>query len=463
MSLSTPLALIHHLSQAFLFFAMAGIEEAVRNDLRNQFYFSDRAAQTFNTIVRERGVATEPPATTDHNDTMSNSVAFDAYMEDIAAQKLRVNGENRLGDEELLDMKVWSVSDSLYSESMRVTMKVMERMINQNSENEVYTDFKYWEDKSDAFKDGEGTLLPLWRFTNEHGNRKQVTCLKWNTRYTDLFAVGFGSFDFLKQQTGAICFYSLKNTHFPERTYLTESGVCSLDWHPSSPATLAVGFYDGSVAVYDLRMHDRRPIYQSSSLSAQRHTDAVWQVRWNINDEAMGILSFCSVSTDGQVLEWKLMKSKLESETITELVIDEPGNTNPGLASGLCFDFHPSTEGLYLVGTEEGKVHKALKSHSGNYLATFNAHSMAVYSVKWNKYHPLMFLSASADWFVKVWRQDAMTPVMSFDLGSAVGDVSWAPYSSTVFAAGTADGVMHFYDLAVNRTDRIVYQKVIVS
>ena len=31
-------------------------------------------------------------------------------------------------------------------------------------------------------------------------------------------------------------------------------------------------------------------------------------------------------------------------------------------------------------------------------------------------------------------------PVFSFDLGSPVGDVAWAPYSSTVFAAVTADG-----------------------
>jgi len=31
-------------------------------------------------------------------------------------------------------------------------------------------------------------------------------------------------------------------------------------------------------------------------------------------------------------------------------------------------------------------------------------------------------------------------PVFTFDLGSAVGDVAWAPYSSTVFAAVTADG-----------------------
>lgn len=47
-------------------------------------------------------------------------------------------------------------------------------------------------------------------------------------------------------------------------------------------------------------------------------------------------------------------------------------------------------------------------------------------------------------------------PVFTFDLGCAVGDVSWAPYSSTIFAAVTADGKVvsffkhfHFYYLVI--------------
>jgi hypothetical protein len=31
-------------------------------------------------------------------------------------------------------------------------------------------------------------------------------------------------------------------------------------------------------------------------------------------------------------------------------------------------------------------------------------------------------------------------PLFTFDLNNSVGDVAWAPYSSTVFAAVTADG-----------------------
>lgn len=65
---------------------------------------------------------------------------------------------------------------------------------------------------------------------------------------------------------------------------------------------------------------------------------------------------------------------------------------------------------------------------------------MVVYSVKWNLIHTNVFLSASADWNVRLWDGNRAAPVISFDLGSPVGDVAWAPYSATVFAAVTDDG-----------------------
>lgn len=48
-----------------------------------------------------------------------------------------------------------------------------------------------------------------------------------------------------------------------------------------------------------------------------------------------------------------------------------------------------------------------------------------------------------------------------FDLGSPVGDVAWAPYSSTVFAAVTADGRVHVYDLSVNKYEPLCNQLVL--
>jgi len=72
---------------------------------------------------------------------------------------------------------------------------------------------------------------------------------------------------------------------------------------------------------------------------------------------------------------------------------------------------------------------------------------LAVYSVKWNKYHPRVFLSCSADWTIKMWDCDLERPVIAFDLQCAVGDIEWAPYSSTVFAAVNSNGELYIYDL----------------
>jgi len=46
-----------------------------------------------------------------------------------------------------------------------------------------------------------------------------------------LFAVGYGSYDFLKETSGLICCYTIKNPTWPEYYFTTESGVMCLDFH----------------------------------------------------------------------------------------------------------------------------------------------------------------------------------------------------------------------------------------
>ena len=69
--------------------------------------------------------------------------------------------------------------------------------------------------------------------------------------------------------------------------------------------------------------------------------------------------------------------------------------------------------------------------------------------MRWNQHHERIFLSASADWTVKMWDNEVESgPIMSFSMGIAVVDVVWAPYSSTVFAASTLEKQM-VYDLSI--------------
>jgi len=43
----------------------------------------------------------------------------------------------------------------------------------------VPSDFKYFEDASDEFREQEGTLLPLWKFQYDKAKRLSVTALCW--------------------------------------------------------------------------------------------------------------------------------------------------------------------------------------------------------------------------------------------------------------------------------------------
>ena len=67
---------------------------------------------------------------------------------------------------------------------------------------------------------------------------------------------------------------------------------------------------------------------------------------------------------------------------------------------------------LFLVGTEEGVIRKCSTAYSAEYLSSFLGHAMATYAVRWNGKHPRAFLSASADWTVKLW--DDAVPQVTF-------------------------------------------------
>lgn len=208
-------------------------------------------------------------------------------------------------------------------------------------------------------------------------------------------------------------------------------------------------------------------------------------------------LNFFSVSSDGRVANWLMTNTELKMEPVMQLKLvatsvrgsgprtrflfvclfacvfadvalpptaqDEPEEETSltGLAGGCCFDFNQFSEHLFVVGTEEGKVHKCSKAYSGQYLETYDGHHMAVYAARWNPFHPRIFLSCSADWTVKLWDHNMTKPVMTFDLGEAVGDVAWSPFSSSVFAAVTNDGKVHVYDLQVNKHEPLCEQKVV--
>ena len=73
-----------------------------------------------------------------------------------------------------------------------------------------------------------------------------------------------------------ILVWSMKNPNFPEFIYNTESGVMCIDISPEHPFLVAVGFYDGNVAVFNLKEPKDVPSWVCPIHS--KHTEPVWQV-----------------------------------------------------------------------------------------------------------------------------------------------------------------------------------------
>lgn len=55
-------------------------------------------------------------------------------------------------------------------------------------------------------------------------------------------------------------------------------------------------------------------------MKSGKHNDPVWQIRW---DSDKGTKTFYTVSSDGKLCSWSLVKSKLECEVIMMLKLEE--------------------------------------------------------------------------------------------------------------------------------------------
>lgn len=309
-----------------------------------------------------------------------------------------------------------------------------------------------------------------------------VTCAEWNRSNQDLLAVSYGDTSPVPNAHGGfVLFWSLKNPTYPERVIRTPHGVTSLHFSSAHSNMIAAGCHDGSVMIWDLRQARQDPVLRSgSSISTnnnQKHTDIVWETRWvDQGPDKQPPEQLVSVSSDGSVLQWS-MKKGLEQQALMQLKRVQ----NPFLgcnavyghkegivfrkSSGFCIDFPRHDPSTYLVGTEDGLVHRCSTSYGEQYLETYLGHSGPVYKVRCNPFMSHAFLTCSADWTMKLWTtkpipghvtENHLMNFQSTDLTDAVNDVIWAPQDSTSFAAAMDDGRVELWDLSETQLDPIV-------
>jgi dynein intermediate chain 1 len=80
---------------------------------------------------------------------------------------------------------------------------------------------------------------------------------------------------------------------------------------------IAVGLYDGSVVVYDIQKKTQLPVFRALSNNG-KHAEPVWQVTWQPDDSDENS-NFFSVSSDGRVVQWTLLKNELIYTVLLQL------------------------------------------------------------------------------------------------------------------------------------------------
>ncbi len=88
------------------------------------------------------------------------------------------------------------------------------------------------------------------------------------------------------------------------------------------------------------------------------------------------------------------------------------------LTSGMSFDFSARDQRIYIAGTEDGWIHRCSTSYSEQYLESYEGHMGPIYALRWSPFRPNMWVSASADWTLRLWQEGRASALLNFQSGS---------------------------------------------
>ena len=188
--------------------------------------------------------------------------------------------------------------------------------------------------------------------------------------------------------------------------------------------------------------------------SVAKHLGPVWSVRWlereRGTDERGEVL--VSTSADGRVVQWTIRKGfeslvlmkvkRVDKKRGHAAKKDTSRKTESARISQFApttsFDFHPNDGNSYLIGTEEGIIHRCSCSYNEQTLDSYGGHGGPIYSVKWHPKVQYVFLSCSEDWTIQIWHEKHPNAVVVLQSGQRpIKHVEWSPYNSTIFVAIT--------------------------
>ncbi|GIL81731.1 hypothetical protein Vretimale_1322 [Volvox reticuliferus] len=326
-----------------------------------------------------------------------------------------------------------------------------------------------------------------------------VTCLSWSSTGQTI-AASYGRYDIVGWCTfpGALCTWNLAreeiNSTRPDQRIDTDTCLMSCAFHPTHPALIAGGTFNGELYVWDLSLEGDLQRGRSDVLLDVRHMEPILNITWQYNltdaakygtkDKAYRLVT---LGADGRVLTW--LWHKLEAPIYGyQLLFPQPGIDRRFVWGGacMCFQREPrgastasggrgiggEAAGTFLVGTEGGKIFKCYNDANDTNTKEFSRavaagervelrtpvrdagyapHAGAVFGVDCSPFQRELFLTTSTDGSVRLYSSLRMQPLLHLEpTSSYLFAVQWSPFRPLVFAAAAADGCVYMYDLVRN-------------
>ncbi|XP_045781950.1 dynein axonemal intermediate chain 4 [Maniola jurtina] len=302
------------------------------------------------------------------------------------------------------------------------------------------------------------SMKPLWTLECSDTENRPITGISFNPKNNNILAVGHGKFTYAENQPGLVCVWCTKNPCKPERLYRFEDPLTSLAFSEKNPNWLACGFTNGDVLILDVTSYPIKTI-ASSKRDTNPCFEPIWTTNWRAIDKHNEyvivtcqdgrINKFTSTKTNDFIctplmrvstVEGKMKGLEAPKQCIKE---DVPITRYP---AALCMKWHPRIDHVYLIGTNEGCIHKCSTHYLNQHMDVFRAHSGPVYSMQFSPFMDTLLVSCGADSAIRLWIEGMDDVILTMTCPAAVYDVAFCPVSSTIILSASGN-VLSIWDL----------------
>ncbi|XP_021180867.3 dynein axonemal intermediate chain 4 [Helicoverpa armigera] len=297
------------------------------------------------------------------------------------------------------------------------------------------------------------TLRALWTYECEETYNKPISSIAFNHKYPHICAISHGKFAYADECQGMVSVWCFKNPCKPERLYTFDVSVTSVGFSTKNPSWLACGFSNGDVIIIDIQSYTKK-IIASSKRDTNPCFEPIWVVTWrSLENDNEYVMITCQ---DGRIRKlhttktYKFVSAPMMRISVVEgnvrglvttktcLKVDVPITRYPAV---LCMIWHPTIDHCYLVGTDEGCIHKCSTHYLNQHMDVFRAHEGPVNDICMSPFMNELLASCGADNAIRLWFEGLEDAIMTLNCQSAVTGITFCPINATILISASGQAL----------------------